>query len=249
MKFDNYLFRASSCGHLMTSPVSKADKEAGNLSEGAKTNLVDCYVSAKYGRQTDISNKYIQKGNMVEEDAITLYSRLKKIPFKKNVQHLKNDFLKGTPDLFTGLEISEADEIIDIKSSWDLYTFSRVRTKDINPIYYWQLQAYMALTGAHKARLAYCLVNTPQSLIEEEKRRLFYKMNVPTMENPDYLEACEALEKSMVYDDIPLKERFIEFEVERDNDGLGRLYKKINKCREFLNEYEMLVCGTELITA
>lgn len=247
MNFDNLLFRCSGWGHLMTSPVSKVAKEKGELSEGAKTHLIDVFVQNKYGRQTDISNKYISKGLQVEEDSITLYSRVKKKFFRKNELHLSNEFIKGTPDLYTGLEITAADEIIDIKSSWDIYTFFRVHTKDINSLYWWQLQGYMALSGAKKATLAYCLVNTPEAMIEEEKRRLFYKMNVPTIENSDYLQACEDLEKAMTYDDIPMPERVIEFSVERDQEAIEAGFKKVERARQYLNELHCRLCPSVLI--
>jgi len=245
MQFNNLLFRASGVGYLMTSPKSKADKEAGNLSESAKTNCIDVYVSAKYGRNTDIQTKYMTKGNQVEEDSITLYSRLHKKFYKKNEEHLKNNFVMGTPDLFTGESIHNAQTVIDIKSSWDLYTFHRTNSKDINPIYWWQLQTYMWLTGASKAYLAYCLVNTPVAMIEEEKRRLFYKMNVATTEDPLYLEACDELELSMIYDDIPLHERLIEYEIPRDDDAISRLAGKVIKAREFIQDYENKLCPVQ----
>lgn len=238
MNFDITLFRASGIGNLMTEPKLKADKEAGNLSEGAKTNLIDIYVSNKYGRNTDIQNRYISKGLMVEEEGITLYSRVKKNIFFKNEEHLSNQFLKGTPDLFTGKDIHHAESIIDIKCSWDIFTFFRVFTKDINSIYYYQLQAYMALTGAKSAKLAYCLIDTPDTLIQDEKRKLMYKMNCVTNESEEYLKACEELEKSMLYPDIPMKEKLIEFEVLRDDKVIENMYAKIIKARQFLNELE-----------
>ena len=233
---ENLLFRCSSLGYIMTEPQSKADKEACNLSETAKGHLVDVFVRERYKRQTDISNKFIEKGLMVEEDSITLYSRVKKHFFKKNEDHLKNDFIMGTPDLYKGATIQTAEEIIDIKSSWDIFTYFRNSVKKINSQYYWQLQGYMALTGATKATLAYCLVSTPDSFINDEKRRLFYKMNAATEENELFQTACQHLELSMVYDDIPLHERVLEFHIERDDEEIERLYKRIAKCREFIAE-------------
>lgn len=248
MDFTNLLFRASGNGNLMVEPQSAADKKAGNLSETAKNYLIDVYVQNKYGRQTDISNRYIQKGLQVEEDAITLYSRVKKRFFKKNEKHLSNRFIKGTPDLFTGLEIKAAEEIIDIKSSWDIYTFFRVHTKKISNIYYWQLQSYMALTGAKKATLAYCLVNTPEAMIDDEKRKLFYKMNVPS-EDKSYIEACDELDKAMTYDDIPLSERVITFPVERNDADIELLYSKVEKARAYLQNLDYQLGGNPVLLA
>lgn len=247
MDFSNQLFRASSNGHLMTEPKTKAAKDAGELSEGTKTHLIDIYVSNKYGRNTDIQNKYVSKGLMVEEDSITLYSRYTKKYFKKNESHLSNDFIKGTPDLFTGLEITAADTIIDVKSSWDIFTFFRTKAKGFNPMYYWQLQSYMALTGAGSATLAYCLIDTPELLINDEKRKLMYKMGAATTETPDYIKACEELDTLMIYKDIPLKEKVIEYHVERNEDDIQKLYARIIICRQFLNEMECPTIGTDLI--
>src|SRR5690606_9498298 len=137
--------------------------------------------------------------------------------FKKNEDHLRNDFIMGTPDLYKGESITKATEIIDIKSSWDIFTFFRNSVKKVNAQYYWQLQGYMALTGAKQASLAYCLVSTPDSFINDEKRKVFYKMNIATEDNEIYQDACRHLELSMVYEDIPVQERVIEFSIDRDD--------------------------------
>lgn len=241
MRYDKQLFRCSALGYLMTEPKAKAAKEAGELSEGAITHLIDIFISERYGRNTDISNKYIQKGLMVEEDSITLYSRYKKAFFKKNEQHLNNAYIQGTPDLFIGSSIQNADEIIDVKSSWDIYTFFRNRFKPINPLYFWQLQGYMALTGVKMARLAYCLVDTPESLIADEIRKLGYRMNTDSKEWED---ACFELSRSMRFEDIPLDERIIEYEIERDEEAISMLYAKIGKARQHLNNLHRLLSST-----
>lgn len=236
MEFSNTLFRCSSLGHLMTEPRTKADKEAGNLSETAKTHLIDVYVSNKYGRNTDIQNKYIQKGLLVEEDSITLYSRVTKTFYKKNESHLSNEFIKGTPDLYTGKSISEADHIIDIKSSYDIFTFFRNYNNDLNNLYYWQIQGYMDLTGAKSASVAYCLVDTPDVIINDEKRKLMWKMGVATSDNEDFKQACDELDRLLTYQDIPLNERLIEFHVERDQEAINKMHSRVEKARIYLNE-------------
>lgn len=247
MDFSKTLFRCSSIGHLMVEPKEKAAKERGDLSESAKTHLIDVYVSRKYGRQTDIFSKYLEKGLAVEEDSITLYSRVKRKFYKKNSEHVTNNFIMGTPDLFEGVSIWKATHIVDIKSSWDIFTFFRNLTKDVNKLYYWQLMGYMALCGASTATLGYCLVNTPETMILDEERKMMYKMNAGTTENPDYMEACEELRKLAIYDDIPLHEKVIEFHVDRDDSEIEKIYKKVKKGREYLQEIEDSICKPELI--
>jgi hypothetical protein len=245
MDFSKTLFRASSIGHLMTEPKTKADKDAGNLSETAITHLTDVFIRERYGRQSDISNRYIEKGLAVEEDSITLYSRVKKTFFKKNEDHLENEFVKGTPDLFEGSTIQTADVIIDIKSSWDIFTYFRNFSKKPSSLYYWQLQTYMWLTGARSSALAYCLVNTPELMILDEQKRLFYKMACPTEENELYREACEHIELAALYDDIPLNERVLEFNIPRNDADIALIQNKVIKGRQYLSFLEERVASNQ----
>ncbi len=224
MNADNILFRCSSLGHIMTEPKLKGEV----LSETCKTHLVDKFVSVKYGRNTDIQNRYTIKGNMVEEDSLTLYSRYKKEFYKKNDQRLQNLFISGTPDIIL------PDEVKDIKSSWDIYTFFRNTTSKLNKLYYWQLLGYMILTNTQKATLAYCLVNTPDILIADEKRKLSYKMGIIDSSH-DYELACKEIELLSIYDDIPINEKIIEINIERNKEDEARLYQRIIECRKYMN--------------
>jgi len=229
---NNILFRSSSNGLLMTEPRSKSEL----ISETTKGHLIDVFVSNKYGREDDIQNKYITKGLEVEEDSITLFSRHTKTFYKKNEERIYNEFVAGTPDLYEGDGIKSASMVIDIKSSWDIFTFFRNTPEKLNKLYYWQLQSYMWLTGAKSAKLVYCLTDTPLPMIEDEKRRLMWKMGVATSENPDYLEACEKLEKNLLYPDIPIKERVKVFDIERNDVDIERLKQRVIQCREWMNE-------------
>ena len=68
----------------MTDPKEKAAKEAGELSKTAKTELKKIYIKEKYGREKDITTKQMQKGIEVEEESITLLSRVQKKMLYKN---------------------------------------------------------------------------------------------------------------------------------------------------------------------
>lgn len=205
------------------------------LSEGAKTHLLDIWVSETKRRKSDINSKYIEKGLAVEEDAITLYSRLTKQFYKKNETHLFNAFIKGTPDIFTGESIGSATRIHDIKSSWSAKTFYRTFIKKIDEIYYWQGVGYMWLTGAQHFDLVYCLINTPAPLIEAEKRQLWYKLGQPSDDNENWINAQASIDRNMIFDDIPMNERKLEYTIERKQGDIDLLTKKIIAAREYLN--------------
>jgi len=252
-------FRASSIGHIMTEAkgsgiterqlqelsdlqlkpqlttkqeikllelIAKRDAPP-ELGDTVITHLVDKYVSIKYGRETNIESKYTNKGLQVEEDSLTLYSRYKKTYFTKNEENLSNDWITGTPDVIK-------ERIIDIKSSWDIFTFFRTKSKPLNKHYYWQMQSYMALTGADTAVLAYCLTDTPDVILNDEKRRLLWKMGVISDQDATYLEACDKLDKLMTYSDIPLEERVHEVEIKRDDRAIESIYKRVEECREYM---------------
>jgi hypothetical protein len=216
----------------MTEPKKKTE----SISEGTKTHLIDIFIKQKYGRTTDVNNRYTTKGTMVEEDSMTLYSRHIYKMYIKNEESLSNEFIKGTPDIITSLDVEDM-EIIDLKSSWDAFTFFRVKYKgEINPLYYWQLQGYMALTNAKKSKLVYCLVNTPEALIEAEKRKLWYSMGQPNIEDSFYVKGCDEIDRNCKYDDIPNKERIHEIEIPRNDADIKRLYERIELSRKWIKE-------------
>jgi hypothetical protein len=248
------LFRCSSLGHLMTNPVSKADREAGNLSEGAKTHCIDKMTSWLYDRREEAYGKALDKGTRVEEDSITLVSLQDRKPYWKNEERFENEFIAGTPDLL----IKEGDRIMevdDIKSSYDIFTFMRAKYNDLKPIYYWQLQGYFALTGALKGRIRYCLVNAPADTIEAEKRTLFYRGGF-SVNDAEYIEKCVQIERNMIYDmglfrkqnpeyslhtdlstwvyDIPAKDRLFTFEVERNEADIELIAAKVKAARAYI---------------
>ena len=223
---DNILFRCSANGKLMTEPRTKSE----TLSETTKKYLVEVFIQHQYGREKDITNKYITKGLQVEEDSITLYSQYKGRFFKKNESRLFNEYLAGTPDIILD------NEIIDIKSSWDIFSFYNSKTGGLNKDYYWQLQGYMALTGAQKAKLVYCLVDTPNAIFLRELNSLKWQMGVNDDTDKLFQEAANKLEENMRYSDIPIEERVHEIDIERNDADIDKLYSRINDCRKWINE-------------
>jgi hypothetical protein len=232
MNWNETLIRASSVGYLMTEPVNKADKEAGVLSKTAQKHLIEVYIAEKYGRKRDIQTKQMKKGIEAEQDSIDLLSMYLKLPFSKNEERFKNDFITGLPDIING------DTIIDIKSSYDLWTFLGNIPDKLDNLYYWQMQSYMWLTGTRNATIAYCLVNTPENIIQQEKYYLLKKMDVISEESPEFIKEAMKIEFNMTFDDISINERILTFNVNRSEDDILRIENKVLKARTFLQELE-----------
>jgi len=210
------------------------------LSETCKKYLIRTYALEKYNRISDEPmTKQMYKGIQCEEDSIDLFCKVEKVFYSKNKEKIKNEFLSGTPDLFDGSTVFSSQEIIDIKSSWDITTYLKNIDGALNPLYYWQIQGYMAISGAKVGTIAYCLVNTPDEIINDEKRRLFFKMGVATEENPKFLKEVAKMERNMRFDDIPIEERVLRFTVERNDNDIERIYEKVKKCRLFLADFEV----------
>lgn len=236
MDFQKTLIRSSSVGYLMTEPVTKADKEAGLLSKTAKSHLIEIYIREKYGRRKDVQTKQMRKGVEVEDDAIELLAQSLGRPLKKNEERFSNDFITGHPDV---LDLTETGlKVWDVKSSYDLFTFLGNIPDKLNSQYYWQLQSYMWLTGATESCIAYCLINTPFGIIEQEKKSLLYKMNVISEESPEYVLEAAKLELNMMFDDIDQKERLLLFPVHRNDDDIELIKEKVAKARVFLESIE-----------
>jgi hypothetical protein len=208
------------------------------LSATCKKYLIRNYAIEKYKRQPEITTKQMVKGIICEPDGVDIFNRTSGTSYLKNTKQLKNDWISGTPDLFDGPSVMESDEIVDIKCSWDILTFLNRIADPMSKSYYWQLQGYMALTGAKMGTLAFCLVNMHPTMIEQEKYRLFMNMNCVTEESPEFKLAAAKLEYDMTFDDIPENERVLRFYVERNDEDIAKIYQKVYKCREFLVEFE-----------
>lgn len=238
IKWEEVLIRSSAMGYLFVEPQAKADKEAGELSKTAKNYLINEYIRIKYGREKDIITPAMSKGIDAEEMAIRMLSKHQNKQLKKNELRVSNHYITGLPDVFQGENLLNAEFLWDIKTSWSLWTFLANIPDKLDPLYYYQLQSYMWLTNCSSAAIAYVLADAPQNLIEAEKKKLMYQMNVATEFNPEYIEAAAGIEINMIYPDIDLSEKILIFPVERDEEVIEKMKSKVIKAREFLKEFE-----------
>lgn len=131
------------------------------LSETTKTYIRAVAKQDFYGYNVDLNNKYINKGNLQENDSIALFNSVMFSNYSKNTERLSNEWLTGEADIVAD------DQIIDIKTSWSLETFPATSEEGINKLYEWQLRAYMMLYDKNYASLVYCMVSTHPSLLNE----------------------------------------------------------------------------------
>lgn len=222
--------RCSSLGSLFTEPVSKADKEAGLLSKTAKTHLIEVYARELWGVEKDLITKQMKKGKECEEEAITLLSRVDKIIYEKNEESKENEWISGHADII------EDDRVTDTKVSWDAFSFLPKLVEPVDKDYFYQVQGYAWLWGKSKGRISYCLVDSPDNIIQGEKYHLLRSMDVISEESPEFLKAAAVLESNMKFSHIPIELRVINHYVDLDEEVIAKIPGKVARAREFLQE-------------
>lgn len=222
MDFSKYLFRASQLGRLMSN-----GRAACSIGQECYNYLNEVYIAEVYKRSNEVSSKFMEKGTLVEEQSISLLSSVDKtLYFKYKGGRIKNDWIIGTPDI-------KSPKGIDTKSSWNLHTFFKAT---VDKDYDWQCLGYSWLCDLEQWEYVYCLVNSPEHLIEREERSLFFKMGVESEEDAHYQLAKSDLRKNMIFDDIPQEKRVKRFLVKKDLGRIEELKTRITKCREILQE-------------
>jgi hypothetical protein len=217
---DPFKIRCSAIGSIMTN-----GKKAGELSKTTQSYLDEWAKSQIYGKRKEIKSKYFDKGLQMEDAAIDFLSSQDRFGLMiKNEDYFENDFMTGTPDVIL------KDEIIDTKCSWDCFSFPLFDSDLPESNYFWQMQGYMALCDKPKARVIYCLMNTPEPIIEREIKSFFWdKDEIDT----DIIAEIRAKHS---YDLTPLKFRIKEFAVYRDEESIERIKTRVIECREYLTK-------------
>ena len=201
-------------------------RKKGELSKTTQSYL-DLWIKEKiYDRRKQIQSKYLDKGNMCEDESIKFISQyLGMKGLVKNEMLFTDEYMTGTPDLIIkgeDLKYADSDLVIDVKNSWDFSTFPLFYDNVPNKDYYYQAQGYMNLTGAKHYKLIYTLMNTPESLVEKE-----YKFS----DAIDYDEFA----KHYNYDNVDNKYRIKVFDIKRDDEVIEQINQRVIECRDYID--------------
>ena len=186
-------FRASSIGNLFTGTDGLTDKQSETLKglmekikltdkqaitrdeliakrdapidlpQGAKSYVEGLVEKDVYGYDDIISSKEMEKGTLVEDESIHIYNRVFFTDYQKSEMSLMMDNVSGHPDITD----ESSKMVIDIKSSWSKKTFPKLPEQAKNTLYEWQVKTYLMMLGWTKGQIAYCLVNTPENLLND----------------------------------------------------------------------------------
>lgn len=210
---EKLIFRCSELGRLMTPPRNKSEE----LSETAKSLILEKFIEVKKNRKKVIENKYLEKGLICEEEGILAYNvnvierGNKFIELSKNKKRETNDYITGEPDIVMD------NMCADVKSCWDIFTFYDKVLSDLDKAHYWQMQGYMWLFDKPMAELCYTLINTPEHIIERETRYRTYNPN------------------EFIFDDLPQEERIHIKTFKRETRAKEQIITKTKKANEYFN--------------
>jgi hypothetical protein len=229
--------RASALGYIMTNSRTKGEL----LSKTTKDYLQELLMENEFGYMDEFWSRYTEKGKQVEKESIALANSLLGwgLTFdqiENDVQkHLENDHFTGHCDVLTDTLLAE------IKSSYSMKTYRQVFFSDEleNKAYYYQVQAYMDLTGFDECTLVYCLVNTPYDQVEDEVRRKHWKFNLIDED----IDVRNFVQMQHNFDRVPRESRIKPFLIKRDNDVIQAMKDRVELCSEYYEQIKTEING------
>lgn len=255
-----FKIRCSAIGHIMTEPKSAITENQLNqikeleqkknrtekqeeklkelierrdnkeLSQTAKSYCEDWLKSQIYGRKLEFTNKYTEKGIIMEDESIDFISKMLDYGqlFKNTVRH-ENNYMTGETDI----EIPKNhDLVMDVKNSWSWETFPLFEKEIPNKNYWWQGQGYMELTGRKHYKLIYVLSDTPDHIIRREASNYSFYNGYGDLDPEIYLQ----FHKKLTYKDVEDKLKIKIFDFDRDEEAIIKINERVMMCRKYINE-------------
>lgn len=212
-----FKIRASACHFIM------GEKGIGKTGESFLQNW---YKESLYGRKKEFSNKYTQKGIECENNSIETVIKMLNLDITtvKNEIFAENNYITGTCDII------QDDYIIDVKNSFDPFTFPLFEKEVPNKDYYWQAQCYMDLYNKEQYKLIYTLNNTPIDIIESEARKYCFQNGIDT----DDYDVLKKFISSMSYDDIDISLKYKCFDIKRNESDINKIKERVKISRDYL---------------
>lgn len=205
------------------------------LGQTAKSYVKEVWLRAMFEYDEPVITDEMTKGHLVEQDAIELTSKIiKASTFRvKNRDRFTNEWFTGNPDI-----ILTKDGIVeDMKAPFTLRTFMEAK---LTKLYYTQLQVYMDLLGFKKARVVYALVNTPPHIVNEIKKRYWFKLNCDVLDDTaEYQEVEQKIELMHNFNHIAPEKRVKVYEIDYNEEYMVELKRRVEAARVYFETIEL----------
>ena len=216
--------------------AAKQLPDVPQLSETCVTYLENWVKQNLYGCKFDFDSDPTLKGLSVENDAIEYAAGALGWGFDvaKNEQRFYSDFVQGTPDILLN------DLVVDIKCPESPKTFPLFETELPNKAYYWQMQAYLHLTGFDSAQVVYCMMPTPDEMLRKKAR--FKASNSVITDNAidfdiEFDRIYERLRDENDFSNLLPKYRVKVFEVKRNDSDIAAIIERVKQCRQYIEQH------------
>lgn len=161
------------------------------LSDSTKKELTRIVQFEKASRSKILYTKYMDKGLAKEKDARDLISEVLGVNLIKDPERKTNKWVTGERDVY------HDDLLIEIKTAYSFESFSNILLEKANEIYLRQNDSYMDLWGINEGLICHILVDTPNSLVDDEIRRLSYNEDIMTIEGDIRDEAIDLVKTTV----------------------------------------------------
>lgn len=205
--------RCSMLHKLMLEPRNKSE----SISDTAKSAVREIAKYDLFGYESFEGNKYTEKGNTLESQAIKLSGLKRGLALKKNEERRENNWITGECDIY----VPTRKLIIDTKCSWDIGTHPFFSDEALQKAkksgYDIQMQGYMWLWDCEEAHIDFCLFPTPPELI-------------PSWQNPEkFIDLVEQ---------IPQSKRITTVVIKRDEKIIEKIINRVDAAQEY---YQQLI--------
>ena len=232
-KYDKYLIRLKNEGKIE------------GVSTGGVSKLKDIYIKEKWHKEiVNGAKDYVPavlNGTLSEDKSLALISELDGITYKKHKSLIKNRYLKGILDCYLGKSLKKIEKVTDIKTAASMQSLlSLIKDEETTSKYYWQIMGYLAITGANEGEICHCLVSYSDRIINDEINKFLHRTKNLGFDG-EYIDAqIHRIKFNMTFDEIPIEQRVVRFNVQRDEDAIKNIYEKVKFCRKWLNNFDEL---------
>lgn len=225
---------------IITGIMLKRERYANPpLSETAKKYLISRYSWLKYNVgqfPSGDKNSFVQKGNLMEQDAINLVKSVGRKKYNNVANFSENDYLYGKCDAIT----DDGKVILDVKVSWGIMNYLSIYSAGVSLNIWMQMQGYLDIYGADYGEVCYVLLNTPEHLVDRETDKIQLKYHTGEINSDQYEESMERLSLLYDYSKIPKTRKIITHKIYRNDAFIQKVYSKIHLCREWLKEFDVI---------
>lgn len=204
------------------------------LSETCKSYLRSLYLNNRYGaRYSFLGGEGVPqmvRGIKQEDWAVKMFSEFRGKQYYRNKKKLTNKYLTGSIDIFDSPKLELATSVIEIKTKETVGEFNKRIGVPLEDSHWLQIQGYLDLANKDFGEVVYCLVPPTEDKILEQKE-LYLALK-------DKRRSWEEIEDNIRFNDIPLREKIITYQIERDEKCISEIQERVEVCRKWIADFE-----------